>query len=302
MSKKNIVLVLILMVGVFLIGYSLKKTRTQVTENQKEIEITHLKMGLIPASDAEEMIREYKNITDYLSEKLGMTVEPEVTSDYTAAIEAMRSKHIDIAWFGPFSYILANQEAGAEALVNGLRRDTGKSTYKSIFITKADSGIKTIEDIKGKKMAFVDPASTSGYLIPMKILKENGIDTDNDFKDVYFAGTHTAVELAVANGMVDVGVDSDNSYERMVQAGDISSEVNVIFYESEPIPGSPIAVRGDLPKSLKEKIKQALLEMDQQIIQKVDGWGDIEKYVEVDDSDYDIIRETAKILNLKNTK
>lgn len=295
MSKRNIFLLLIIVIGVILIGYSFKGPKT---ENQSQEEITHLRMGLIPASDVDEMIREYKNITDYLTNKLGITVEPEVTSDYTAAIEAMRSKHIDIAWFGPFSYILANKEAGAEAVVNGLRRDTGISTYKSVFVTRADSGIKTLEDIKGKRIAFVDPASTSGYLIPMKMLKEYGIDADNDFKDVYFAGTHTAVELAVANGTVDVGADSDNSYDRMVESGEIDSAVNVIFHESDPIPGSPIAIRGDLPESLKERIKQALLEMDQQTIHKVDGWGDVEKYVEVKDSDYDIIRETAEILNL----
>ena len=296
MSKNKIIFVILILLVLFGGWYVFRSGNSQNMNTEKEI--TSLKMGLIPADDAEEMLRQYRTVTDYLSEKLGIPVEPEVTSDYTAAIEAMRAKHIDIAWFGPFSYILAHDKAGAEAIVNGIRTETGKSTYKSVFITKADSGIKTLEDLKGKKFAFVDPASTSGYLIPMKILTENNIDPDKDFDTVFFAGTHNAVELAVANGTVDAGVDSDNSYNRMVELGEIDSEVNVIFYESEPIPGSPIAIRRDLPESLKQDIKKALLEMDEQIIHQISGWGSINKYIEVNDSDYNVIRETAKILDL----
>ncbi len=260
-----------------------------------------LKIGLIPTDDATEMLREYQPIADYLSEKLGMGVEITVTNDYTAAIEAMRNKHIDMAWFGPFSYVLASEVAGAEALVNGIRRETGLSTYKTVFITRADSGIKTLEDLKGRSFAFVDPASTSGYLIPLKILKENNIDANNDFSTTFFEGTHNAVELAVANEKVDAGADSDNSYNRMVKAGEIDPAVNIIIYESDPIPGSPIAVRGDLDPELKKKIRQALIQMDEQTLHQVSGWGSIERYVAVEDSDYNIIRETAKILELDLT-
>ncbi|MFC1942661.1 phosphonate ABC transporter substrate-binding protein [Chloroflexota bacterium] len=258
-----------------------------------------LRFGLIPADDAAEMLRQYDGVVQYLEDRLGTEIELQVTNDYTAAIEAMRNKHIDIAWFGPFSYILAAREAGAEAIVNGLRRDTGKATYKSVIITRFDSGIKTLDDLKGRSFAFVDPASTSGYLIPRKMLIENGIDIDNDFSTILYAGSHNAVELAIKNRSVDAGADSDTSYNRMLSEGQIDPAVNVIIYESDPIPGSPIAVRGDLPQELKDKIQQALIEMDQQTISKVGGWGDIEKYVKVSDSDYDIIREVAEILDLE---
>ena len=250
-------------------------------------EIKVLKMGLIPADDAEEMLRSYEPVKEYLSKELGIPVEIQVTSDYTAAIEAMRSKHIDMAWFGPFSYIIAANVAGAEAIVNGVRRSDGKADYHSIIVARADSGIETLEDLKGKTFAFVEPASTSGNLIPRKMLIENGIDPDNDFEMSYYAGTHNAVEYAVANGKVDAGADSDNSYDRMVEAGEVDPEVNIIIYKSPPIPGSPIAVRGDLPADLKQKIQNALVNMDQQTIGKVDGWGGIEKYQKVIDSDYE---------------
>src|SRR3989344_2299533 len=286
------VVVIILGVGVW-----------QAVKNQPSggNEIKVLRMGLIPADDAEEMIRDYEPVRAYLSEKLGMPVEIQVTSDYTAAIEAMRSKHIEMAWFGPFSYIIAKNMAGAEAIVNGVRRSDGKSDYHSIIVARADSGITKLADLKGKKFAFVDPASTSGNLIPRKMLIENGIDPDNDFSTSYYAGTHNSVEYAIANGNVDAGADSDNSYNRMVEAGEIDPEVNIIIYKSEPIPGSPIVVRGDLPAELKQRIQDVLINMDEQTLHSVSGWGDIAKYQKVNDSDYDIIRETAKTLGMDVT-
>ncbi len=270
-------------------------------DSTKTSEIKVLRMGLIPADDAEEMLRSYEPVKEYLSNKLGIPVEIQVTSDYTAAIEAMRSKHIDMAWFGPFSYIMAANVAGAEAIVKGVRRSDGKSDYHSIIVANVNSGIKTLEDLKGKKFAFVDPASTSGNLIPRKMLIEGGIDPDNDFEMSYYAGTHNAVEYAIANGKVDAGADSDNSYDRMVAAGEIDPEVNIIIHKSPPIPGSPIVVRRDLPTELKQKIQDALINMDEQTIHQVDGWGDIARYQKVADSDYDIIRETAKILGMDVT-
>jgi phosphonate transport system substrate-binding protein len=270
------------------------------TEKSEEKEI--LKWGLIPADDAQEMLREYETVADYLGKKLNMKIELTVTDDYTAAIEAMRAKHIDMAWFGPLSYVLANDVADAEAIVNGIRSDTGKSTYKSVIITRADSGIETLDDLKGKSFAFVDPASTSGNLMPRKIFADNGIDPDEDFSLTYYAGTHNAVQLAVANGKVDAGADSDNSYYRMVDEGQIDPEVNVIIYESEPIPGSPIVVRGDLPEDLKKKIQDTLIGMDEQTIHKIGGWGKISKYVTVEDKDYDVIRDMVEILGLDLSK
>ena len=261
-------------------------------------EIDVLRWGLIPADDATEMMRQYDPVVDYLENELGIEIELQVTTDYTAAITAMQNKHIEMAWFGPFSYILAAEAAGAEAIVNGVRRDTGKATYKSIIITRSDSGIETLEDLKGRTFAFVDPASTSGHLIPRKMLVENGINPEKDFSTVHYAGTHEAVELAVKNGTVDAGADSDTSYNRMLKGGKIDSVENIIIYESEPIPGSPIVVRGDLPEELKDRIQQALIDMDEQTIHEVGGWGDIEKYVVVEDSDYDIIRETKELLGL----
>ena len=261
-----------------------------------------LRIGLIPADDATEMLRNYEPVKQYLAKTLGVPVELKVTMDYNGAIEAMRAKHIEMAWFGPFSYVLAAEVAGAEAIVNGVRRDTGKSTYKTIFVTHKDSGIKTIKDLKGRSVAFVDPNSTSGYLFPMKILKTEGYAPEKDFKTTVYAGTHNAVQLAVKNRKVDVGADSDTSFTRMVKAGEIDPKVNIIIHESEPIPGSPLVIRGDLDPAFKKRVQKALVDMDDQTIHQVRGWGDIARYQAVTDKDYDPIREVAKILNLNLKK
>ena len=257
-----------------------------------------LRLGLIPADDAAEMLRNYEPLAQYLESELGLKVEIQVTNDYTAAIEAMRNEHIDVAWFGPFSYILAAREAGAEALVNGVRRDTGRSTYRSVIVTHKDSGIKTADDLKGRSFAFVDPASTSGHLIPRKLLLDNGIDPDNDFSTMFYAGTHNSAVMAVVNGTVDAAATSDTTYFRMLKEGEIDDENIVIILESPDIPGSPIAVRGGLPEELKARISQAMIDFDEQTLYRVQGWGDIKEYLAVTDSDYDIIREVSAVLDL----
>jgi len=260
--------------------------------------IETLRFSLIPADDAAEMLRAYEPVKEYLEGKLGIPVELTVTTDYTAAIEAMRSGHTEMGWFGPFSYVLAAKEAGAEAVAVGVRRDSGLSTYRSVIVTRSDSGISALEDLEGRTFAFVDPASTSGNLIPRKMMIENGIDPDVDFSTLSYSGTHNAGLLAVANGSVDACATSDNSYNRMVEAGEIDPNLSVIIHSSDPIPGSPIAVRGALPDTLKKQIQEALVSMDEQTITKVDGWGNIARYDAVDDTTYDIIRKTAEILQM----
>lgn len=261
-----------------------------------------VRFGLIPADDASEMLRNYEPVRAYLAKTLGTPVELKVTLDYNGAIEAMRAKHIEVAWFGPFAYVLAADVAGAEAIVTGIRRDTGRSTYKTIFVAHRDGGIKSIKDLTGRSLAFVDPASTSGYLIPMSILKRHGYAPEKDFKATTYAGSHNAAQLAVKHRKVDVAADSDTSFARMVKAGEIDPRVNVVIHESEPIPGSPIAVRGDLDPVFKKRVQKALLDMDEQTIFQVRGWGDIARYEAVTDRDYDVVRDVAKVLNLNLKK
>jgi phosphonate transport system substrate-binding protein len=268
---------------------------------QPAAQTEEIKIGLIPAEDQEEMLKRFDGTITYLEKKLGTKVKTFVATDYTGVIEAMRAKKIDVAFFGPFSYALAADKADAECFAVGVRSN-GKSTYHSIIITHKDSGIKTLNDLKGRDFVFVDPASTSGNLVPRSMMKKAGIDPEKDFKNVVYAGGHDAVELAVKNKKAAAGADSDITYEKMAAKKLISPEENIIIAKSDPLPGSPIAYRQDLPEELKEKIRQAFLNMHRENPQALGGYGEIIRYEEAKDSDYDIVRETAKVLDLDLTK
>lgn len=205
-----------------------------------------LRIGLIPAEDQREMLKQYEGIIEYLEESVGMEIKPFVATDYSGVIEAMRSGKLDIAYFGPFSYVLAADVANVEAFAVPMRSD-GRTTYNSIIIAHAETGIKSISDLKGKTFAFVDPASTSGHLFPRAMLQKAGIDPEKDFSSMVFAGGHDAVELAVKNRKVDAGADSDKTYDRMVKDGLIDPKVNIIIAKSDPIPARPGHGEGTSP-------------------------------------------------------
>jgi len=169
-----------------------------------------LVMGLIPVENNEEMVRQFEPMRIYLEKRIGMPIKVFTATDYTGVIEAMRKKRIDIAWFGPLSYFLAEEEAGAEAFAVGVRKSTGKSSYRSCFIVPADSTIKTLNDLKGKSVAFVDPASTSGGLVPAYLIKkETGKMPRNFFGKFTYAGSHDAVVMAVKNKTIDAGATNE---------------------------------------------------------------------------------------------
>lgn len=257
-----------------------------------------LVMGLIPADNNEEMIKTFEPMRAYLEKKLGQKVKMFTATDYAGVIEAMKKKRVDIAWFGPLSYYLAEQEAGAEAFAVGIREGSNSPTYKSIIVTPCDSGIKSIKDLKGKSVAFVDPASTSGGLMPTYMVKQaTGMMPQEFFGKFTYSGSHDAAELAVKNKTVDAAADNDITYPKMLEKGLITKESNCIIAESAPLPGSPLVYRGDLPKELKEQIRDAILNADKEI--KVTGYGKISHYVAVEPKDYQMIRNMVKDLGLK---
>jgi phosphonate transport system substrate-binding protein len=255
-------------------------------------------MGLIPAENNEEMIQKFEPMRAQLEKKLGEKVKVFTATDYTGVIEAMKKKRVDIAWFGPLSYYLAEQEAGAEAFAVGIREGGNTHTYKSIIVVPCDSGIKSIKDLKGKNVAFVDPASTSGGLMPTYMVKkETGMMPQDFFGKFTYSGSHDAAELAVKNKTVDAAADNDITYEKMLAKGLITKQTNCIIKESDPMPGSPLAYRSDLPADMKAKIQDAILNAHKEI--KVTGYGNLSHYVAVGPKDYQMIRDLVKELGLK---
>lgn len=265
--------------------------------------IDELVVCYLPNEASDEYAEERSQLESDLSEALGIKVTEINASDYNAVVEAMRTGKADLAYYGPVSYVQAAERANAEVLVvaakEGKKENAG---YTSQFIVKADSDIQTLEDLRGKSFAFVDPSSTSGNYVPTLELM-NAIDglTNDDlhtnggfFESVIYSGKHQNGLQSVLNGDVDAAPISSDTLRQEIAAGRANEEDIRIIHESSVIPASPFAIRGDLPEDLKTAVKEFLLNYDnEQYFVSMLGAeeGDGTKFVEASDSDYDYIRE-----------
>ena len=220
---------------------------------------TTLTIATVPTETSKDATERYKPMISYLEKALGLKVTFRNGADYAAVIVAMAAKQVDVAFFGPSSYLDAEDRANAEAFIkeNTVANGTG---YYSLVISKAGSPLKTMADTKGAEFAFVDPSSTSGFRVPMySFCTAVKIEPEQFFKRVYFAGTHENVILGVANGRIAVGATNDISLESAINKGVVKASDFQIVYKSKKIPASPAAYRKDLPDSLKAQIKSALI-------------------------------------------
>jgi len=262
-----------------------------------------LNMAMVPAEDIEKMIKAFEPARKFLEREVGVEIRMFRATDYTAVVEAMRADRVDVAFFGPFSFVLAAERANARAIIAGAGPDGKLGTYHSILVTHKDSGLKSMEDVQRRAkeltLSFVDPASTSGYLIPKGHLKSIGLTTDA-FRDVVFAGGHDASILAVGARKVDLGATWEGPYNRAIEAGLITPDDVFAIWKSDGIPRSPVAVRGELDAALIQKLQQAFLNLPQkdpaafQQLEKM--WERNKGYVAVTNADYDPLRQLAKAL------
>lgn len=268
---------------------------------EEEREVKTLRMALIPAEDIKEMIDAFEPVRQYLERELGMEIEMFKALDYTAVVEAMRAKRLELAFFGPFSFVLAAERANARAIVAGGDAYGNVGVYHSILITHRDSGLENINDIKARAgeltLSFADPASTSGHLIPRGYMEYIGISVDEDFREIIFAGGHDASILAVHARKVDFGATWEGPHERAIAAGLICPDDVFVIWRSDGIPTSPLAVRGDLDEALIQRIQQTFLQLPQRDPEAFARWENMwhgnEYYVAVTGADYEFVRQVA---------
>jgi len=251
-----------------------------------------LVLGLIPTESSSHITDRYGNLAKYLEKKLGIPVELKTSTDYAGVIAAMQFKHVDVAYFGPKSYVEASQRAGAEAFVLEVLED-GTQGYHGVIITKKGSGINSIKEAKGKVWAFTDPNSTSGTLVPtVYFYKDLKLDPEKYFSKVIYSGSHEASILAVKAGKVDIASTNDLDIDRgNGKFWNKDKDFNIIW-TSKLIPGSPMAYRKDLPESLKKALNDAFLSYkDKDGLKQLKLKG----YVATSDDVYDPIRDQIEV-------
>jgi len=199
-----------------------------------------LRIGFIPAEDSRAMVRQSQDILDIVAKETGLKVEAFVGSDYNGTIEALRNGHVDVALLEPEVATASTTQAPVEAFAVTVIAKTMRPSYKSIIIARKDSPINSINDLKGHTYAFVDPGSTSGYMVPAAAFKKAGITPEKDFKQVMYSGGHDATIVAVGEGKVEAGSVADRIFERGCAKGLADCSKIKTIWESPDIWNDPV--------------------------------------------------------------
>jgi len=199
----------------------------------------------------------YRPLAAHLEKQLGRKVELRTVDTWEGLAKSLANGETDLALMGPWGYVLANHEAGAQA-VSTILYD-GKPEYYAIMVTHPDSGIKSPADLKGRSFAFGDKGSTSGYLIPLHYFMTQGINPDTYFAKLLHT-KHQAIETQVTQGVLDAGADYNRNRNAMIEQGLIKPERSVIFWQSAPLPNDAFAVSANLYKdaAFVAKLRTAL--------------------------------------------
>jgi phosphonate transport system substrate-binding protein len=219
------------------------------------------RIGLIPERNIFSQKKRYEPIADYLSKRAGVEVELVVLSRYGNIIENFVSNDLDGAFFGSFTGALAHRKLGVEALARPEYPD-GTSTYHGLIFVRRDSGIRSGDDMKGKRFAFVDKATTAGYLLPLRYFEDEGIDDYRSwFKETYFTGTHEGAIRDVLQRKADVGAAKNTVFNMLASHEPEISDELMILTRSPDVPENALLVRSDLDDEIKSRLKEALLNM-----------------------------------------
>lgn len=200
-----------------------------------------LKLGVgLFQPDKEKNDATYRPLANYLAAQLKRPVELRTVDSWEGLAKSLSNGETDMALMGPWGYVLANHEAGAQVISTILY--DGKPEYFAIMVTHPNSGINSVADLKGKTFAFGDKGSTSGYLIPRHYFMTQGINPDTYFSKVLYT-KHQAIETQVVQGVLDAGADYNRNRNAMIAQGLIKAEQSKIIWQSAPLPNDAFAVR-----------------------------------------------------------
>jgi phosphonate transport system substrate-binding protein len=258
--------------------------------------------GVEPYDAGAKFTAAYQSLTTVLSAKLNCPVNLIITDNYTDEIEAMKAGKIDVGEFGPLGYIFAHTVANAQPVAVFATKARKPVTYTAGLWVPVSSSIMTVADLKGHTVAFSDPGSTSGNLLPRYAMIKAGLNPDKDVK-IEFAGGHPQSLLALVNGKVDAGEINSQQQATATAAGQFDASKFREIWTSAPIQNDPITVRGNLAPAFKSAVTKALLKMTPAQLKLLDTELGVDSgpMIAAKDSWYDPIRAVVKAENLAIT-
>ncbi len=221
--------------------------------------LKELKISAIPDENPQEMLRIYTPFADYLTKEIGIPVKFTPVVDYAATVEGLAANKLDMVWYGGLTSVQAIRMAKDATRVVMRKED---AEFKSEFITRKETGIKTLKDLKGKTFSFGSVGSTSGHLMPRYFLLQAGINPEKDFSRFSFSGAHDATAAWVEAARVDAGALNFLVWGKLVETKKIDTSKVVVFWTTPPYVDYVWTVRGGLDKALVEKISKAFLKLD----------------------------------------
>jgi phosphonate transport system substrate-binding protein len=221
--------------------------------------VTELKISAIPDENPQEMLRIYTPFADYLTKEIGVPVKFTPVVDYAATVEGLAADKLDMVWYGGLTSVQASRMAKGARRIVMRKEDT---EFKSQFITRKDTGVHELKDLKGKTFTFGSVSSTSGHLMPRFYLLKAGINPERDFSKFSFSGAHDATAAWVEAGRVDAGALNFLVWDKLVNTKKVDTDKVMVFWTTPPFVDYVWTVRGGLDKGIVEKISKAFLKLD----------------------------------------
>lgn len=264
-------------------------------------EMEELRVQFVPSQDADSLEAKAKPLEELLGEELGIPVEVSVSTDYNSIVEAMNSDQVDVGFLPPTAYVLAHEQEAADVLLQAQRygvNDDGSETdelvdyYLSQFVVMEDSGMESIEDLEGKRIAYQNTTSSAGFVWPAAEMMDAGLEPLEDVEPVTVTGHDQAI-VSLLNDDVDAAVTFQDARNTVVEDYDSVFEDTRILEFTEKIPNDTVSIRPEIEGEMRQEIADAFIslgenEESQEIIRDIYSH---EGYTESEDSNFDVVRE-----------
>ncbi len=261
--------------------------------------VKELRIGLIPEQNIFKQMERYEPLMEYLHRKTATKMKLMILPRYGNIVDNFNSSGLDGAFFGSFTYTLAHAKVGVEVLARPVAPDN-TSTYHGLIFVRKDSSIRTARDMKGKRFAFVDKATTAGYLLPLEYFHKNGISNYKRYlKEAYFAGTHEDAISDVLERKADIGAAKNTVFERLAKANPRIMKELIVLERSPDVPENALALRKDIDASVRDRLKDVLLKMNldpdgKKVLERFGA----RRFIETRNEEYHIIQEYAEDIHL----